>query len=246
MQNGTMRNMTRWCAVSGGLHLMLFMILVLAAGGRAVKQMPPTVIDVELRNIPPLPESPAPTQPPKPARPAPAVPMQRNAMPPQVRPAAAVEASRSVAPVVPVAELAPSPPRTAAAPVMAIPAPAREPARPQSGVSAPPAVRQVEPDGGAARSRYLAVVRGMIEKYKEYPVMARRGRIEGTAIVGFVLTRAGDVKDTSVVSSSGSGLLDGAALRAVRATGGFPPVPAEISGSEVSIEVPLTFRLTGR
>ncbi len=75
--------------------------------------------------------------------------------------------------------------------------------------------------------------------------MARRGRVEGTAVVRFVLVRSGAVQEVSVARSSGSGLLDGAALRAVRSAGGFPPLPVEIAGDEVSLELPLTFRLSG-
>ena len=250
MLNGTICDMKRWYTVSGGLHLALFVVLAFSAGGRAMKQVPPKVIDIELRNIPPLPESPVSTEPPKPARPAPAVPMQRNMIPSPVRPVPAGVPPRYAGAAVPVAEVAPSPPRMAVAPAMTVPAPVRETVSSPPAVTvpgpSPSAVRRVEPDTGAVRSRYLAVVRGIIEKHKEYPVMARRGRVEGTAIVGFVLTRSGAVRAASVVHSSGSGLLDGAALRAIRATDGFPPVAAEIAGTEVSLEVPLTFRLAGR
>jgi periplasmic protein TonB len=98
---------------------------------------------------------------------------------------------------------------------------------------------------GSARSRYLVMLRTIIEKYKEYPVMARRKRVEGTAVVHFILTRNGSLKEATIARSSGASLLDSAALSAIRAVGGFPPPPAEISGGEITLEVPLTYRLAG-
>lgn len=247
MHNGTMRDMTRWCAVSGGLHATVCMILVICAGERVLHRLPHTVIDVELRDLPHITERRVPA--PAARNVASAVPAHRNVAPPS-HPPAAVEVPRFVAPVtpaVPVAEIAPTP--AVPSPAMTIPAPVREAVRSQPSppvpVPAPAPARPAQPDSGAARARYLAVVRGMIEKFKEYPVMARRGRMEGTVVVRFVLVRSGVVREAAVIRSSGSGLLDAAALRAVRSAGGFPPVPAEIAGSDITMEVPLIFRLVG-
>jgi protein TonB len=98
----------------------------------------------------------------------------------------------------------------------------------------------------AARPRfdgYLSLCRSLIERRKEYPVMARRGRIEGTVTVGCVVQRDGSLQDSGVARTSGSPLLDSAALRAVRSIGRFPPFPPEIRGNELDLEVPITYRL---
>ncbi len=91
---------------------------------------------------------------------------------------------------------------------------------------------------------YLSQCRALIEKHKEYPVTARRGRITGTVTVRCILTRDGSLRDSGVARTSGSTLLDNAALRAVRSVGRYPPVPPGIHGNELAVEVPITFRVT--
>jgi protein TonB len=147
------------------------------------------------------------------------------------------------------------------APVQAVTAPGRAPeataaapALSQGGVESPvaqavPAAKAKPGSAGGpgmerARARYLETLKAMIEKYKDYPVMARRGRVEGTSVIRFVLARSGRMKNAVILRSSGSGLLDNAALRAVREVGGFPPLPPEINGQEVPFDVPITFRLS--
>ena len=99
------------------------------------------------------------------------------------------------------------------------------------------------PETGPARSDYLALCRRLIENNKTYPLMARKGRIEGTALVRCVLERTGAPINSGVIKSSGSELLDNAALRAVLSVGRFPPVPPELPGSELTLDIPITFRL---
>lgn len=99
------------------------------------------------------------------------------------------------------------------------------------------------PGTGSARSDYLALCRRLIENNKDYPLMARKGRIEGTVLVRCVLECTGKMKSSGVSKSSGSGLLDNAALRAVLSVGQFPPVPPELPGSELVLDIPITFRL---
>jgi protein TonB len=99
------------------------------------------------------------------------------------------------------------------------------------------------PETGSARSDYLALCRRLIENNKTYPLMARKGRIEGAALVRCVLERTGALKSSVVSKSSGSGLLDNAALRAVLSVGRFPPLPPELPGPELVLDIPITFRL---
>jgi protein TonB len=86
--------------------------------------------------------------------------------------------------------------------------------------------------------------RGLIEHYKEYPVMARKGMIEGTVVVRGTLARDGSLRQCGVTRTSKSGLLDNAALRAVRSVERFPPVPPELLGNELAFELPVSFRLS--
>jgi len=74
--------------------------------------------------------------------------------------------------------------------------------------------------------------------------MAKKGMIEGTVMVQGKLARDGVLRQCIVTRSSGSGLLDNAALRAVRSVGRFPPLPVEIRGDELVFELPVSFRLS--
>ena len=111
--------------------------------------------------------------------------------------------------------------------------------------AAPAAASAPRPDTARARESYKDVLRGLIDRYKEYPAFARRARKEGVCVLRCVVERSGEIKSVSVLSSSGNGMLDGAAERAVKNVGKFPPVPGEIGGQEVLFEVAVAFRLTG-
>lgn len=73
--------------------------------------------------------------------------------------------------------------------------------------------------------------------------MARRGRVQGTVVVRGTLARDGSLRQCTVNLTSGSSLLDKAAVRAVQSVGRFPPVPAELPGEELVLEVPISFTL---
>lgn len=104
------------------------------------------------------------------------------------------------------------------------------------------------PDTGAARaagarSAYAERVRKLIEKHREYPLMARKMRMQGMVLIRCRLTRAGVPVSTEVAAPSAYPLLDQAALRAVSCVHSFPPVPPEVEGEDVILEIPLRFRL---
>jgi protein TonB len=90
---------------------------------------------------------------------------------------------------------------------------------------------------------YLAALKDIIEKHKEYPLMARRGRMEGTVRISCKLTRTGEMRESIIAASSGYEILDKAALRAVRSVGQFPVVPSEIKAEPFCFIAPITFHL---
>jgi protein TonB len=71
------------------------------------------------------------------------------------------------------------------------------------------------------RSRVLA----HLARHKSYPESARDDGIEGRASVAFTLTRTGQVTSVSLAGSSGSAILDRAALAMVRRAEPFPAMP---------------------
>ena len=108
-------------------------------------------------------------------------------------------------------------------------------------ISAPPQPKSGEM--GNRSDEYRARIRGLIEQHKEYPVTARRGRMEGLVSVRFVLNRTGVLRQAEISRSSGRGILDRAALQAVEAVGKFPPVPEDMQGKDFSFDVPVRFML---
>jgi len=250
-----------WYTISFTVHLALIAALLVFSVGQVRLSAPSRILMVDIIDIAPPAASPPPmvkvqhpeviksqhaaVQPPE--RPqAPDISQQKRSSP------VVTEPVRPHGPVVPVDKISP-PPTQAHNEQSATgnPAPLREQVRIQpaqvdtaasAGLEQKAAFAAAE---GSARSSYLAVLRTIIEKCKVYPLMARRKRLEGTAVVHFILARNGSLKEASIARSSGATLLDGAALCAIRAARGFPPVPAEFSGREITLEVPLNFRLAG-
>ncbi|MEZ6319304.1 MAG: energy transducer TonB [Phycisphaerales bacterium] len=76
----------------------------------------------------------------------------------------------------------------------------------------------------------------------EYPVECRRRKEQGTVVVHAVVEADGSVSDASVRSSSGVGLLDRAALEAVRGWTFHPGVEAGVP-VRAEVDVPIVFVL---
>lgn len=89
--------------------------------------------------------------------------------------------------------------------------------------------------------RYAETVRSLIEAHKKYPLLARKGRQQGTVHVCFAIDRDGAVKWCRVEKSSGHRLLDRAASQAVYAVGRFPPPLSD--ADETVFMLPVRFRL---
>lgn len=98
---------------------------------------------------------------------------------------------------------------------------------------------------GIALKSYLAEVRRLLEQHKTYPWMARRQYREGVVVLKFTIGKDGEIAGHTVTRSSGHEILDGAAAEALQKVGRFPPLPAALGRSQLNIEVPLSFRLSG-
>lgn len=72
-----------------------------------------------------------------------------------------------------------------------------------------------------------------------YPEYARQKRIEGRVKVQFTVKRDGTISDLKIFQSSGSGLLDDAALLAVRKAAPLPKPPVA-----AKIVIPISFRIS--
>ncbi len=97
---------------------------------------------------------------------------------------------------------------------------------------------------GSALQGYLKEVRRLLEKQKDYPLIARRRNIQGVVALVFTIGSGGQIEGARISRSSGQDLLDEAAQNTLRRVGKFPPFPAELNRQKLTIEVPLAFRLS--
>lgn len=84
---------------------------------------------------------------------------------------------------------------------------------------------QARQAGNAAVSNYPGQVTRKLRRALRYPREAGRQRLRGEVAVSFVVSRDGNAGSIRVVKSSGSPILDNAALETVRRAAPFPPIP---------------------
>ncbi|HVW54335.1 MAG TPA: TonB family protein [Rhizobiaceae bacterium] len=96
-------------------------------------------------------------------------------------------------------------------------------------------------EGNAAVSNYPGKIVRKLRRALRYPRDAGSRRLRGVAEVRFVVSSGGNVGGIQLVVSSGSPILDQAALEAVKRAAPFPPIPAEAGRSNWPFTVPLAF-----
>ncbi len=116
----------------------------------------------------------------------------------------------------------------------------QKPQRARPRTNLPHAARSAMPtpgfNGEAAESWRSEIVE-RISSVKEYPEAARPA--SGTAVVAFSVDRSGRITSARLARSSGSALLDQAAVATVRRANPVPPPPAGVPGGNFTI--PLHF-----
>ena len=95
---------------------------------------------------------------------------------------------------------------------------------------------------GVAES-YIAVLQAWLARHKRYPAAARRGGVEGTAILSFAIAADGTVTAYALVRSSGSGLLDRAVASLIQSASPVPPIPPALGVDRLEVSVPVSYRL---
>lgn len=93
------------------------------------------------------------------------------------------------------------------------------------------------------RSAYEKQLLKAVRSKMEYPPLAFRRKIEGSAILRVNINRQGQVQKTVMELSSGKQILDDAALKMVQDASPLPVIPAEISDNEFEFLVPISFKL---
>jgi protein TonB len=197
------------------------------------KSRPITISLAAPEETPPAPTPPRP-QPPEPPRPPPPKAVQS---PPKPIVPRAEEIAKPAEPAVPATPAPPAPPVERVVP----PAP---PAPPRPAPPTPPATAKP----ANVEAAYVAKLRAYLESIKRYPTTreARSMRPQGHVRVWLEIDRAGALRNAGIDESSGSMILDGAALATVR-QGTYPPFPDETwSGQSTHrFEVTLEYSLEG-
>lgn len=105
--------------------------------------------------------------------------------------------------------------------------------------------KPVRPQQGNPRleKQYGKGIYGLINQKKSYPRRAKRRKIQGVVKVAFNIAKNGLISNLRIHQSSGSSLLDKAALDAVRKVGRFPAIPATINKQVLSYIIPISYKL---
>jgi len=98
-------------------------------------------------------------------------------------------------------------------------------------------------DSQTITMRYTDIIRQRIQEALVYPTAARKDGIEGKSYIKFTIDKYGNVLMVMLVRSSGSGLLDDAALTAIHSASPFPPIPEAICKERMTFVQGLTFTL---
>lgn len=107
---------------------------------------------------------------------------------------------------------------------------------------APPASRA----SSQAQVTWEALLLAHLERYRRYPVTARTRREQGVVYVAFRMNRVGAVLSASIARSSGSAILDRAALDTVHRADPLPAIPEDRIGETIDLVVPVEFFVKGR
>jgi len=88
-------------------------------------------------------------------------------------------------------------------------------------------------------SRYSAQLSSALEHYKVKPRAAK----ESDVLLQFTVAPSGQLLDHAVIQSSGTRILDSAAITALERAATFPPFPPDLSSSPLTFTVPFQFRI---
>lgn len=89
----------------------------------------------------------------------------------------------------------------------------------------------------AAKRIYMGEVAKKLQRSKINP----RSAMTGTVLLGFTLDSRGEILSHSIIQSSGSKLLDDAAVASLERAAPFPPLPGDVSHGPLELQVPFRF-----
>jgi len=136
----------------------------------------------------------------------------------------------------------PEPPKAESPKPKVKPAPRRAESAPARVASGDAPIAQRSTTIGDA---YTGAVRSRLLSRLVYPSAARASMDQGRPVVRFVIARSGAVSAVALASSSGSSVLDTAALSLAREAGPYAPLPPDFAPSTLTITIPVNYRRPG-
>ncbi|EAT10938.1 energy transducer TonB [Bermanella marisrubri] len=96
-----------------------------------------------------------------------------------------------------------------------------------------------------ALDHYMKELLNWLHQHKRYPKKAKRKKIEGVVHLAFTMNRKGEVLEHRVEQSSGSSILDNAALRVLVQASPLPPVPQDFNTGKtnLSLVLPVEYKI---
>jgi periplasmic protein TonB len=189
---------------------------------------------------------PQPEQPPPP-QPTPPQPSLEEALAPpeQLPPPTAQDFPKLV--VRPAVRPPPPPPRGVASqapPRPSPPAPAHPPANAPASAPGPPSNSSDWLIGQSrARNAYLDLVARHTSRYRFYPRLSADNKQEGRVVTRVTIGRDGRLIDVKIGKSSGWPAIDAAEIETIRKSAPFPPVPADMPGDPLILNLPINYEL---
>ena len=96
----------------------------------------------------------------------------------------------------------------------------------------------------ATPNDYYEMIRLKIESCKRYPDSARTRHMEGRTKIRFVITQDGQLSSVQIVKGTSHGILNMAAINAVKAAAPFPRPPVNLFKGPLHVEIMIVFELT--
>jgi len=93
----------------------------------------------------------------------------------------------------------------------------------------------------SVKNAYAEVLRGWVERHKQYPRAARLRRLQGRGMIEITINRQGSVVAAGLVKRTGATLLDKELVALPGRASPFPAIPTEIGGDKMTFTVPIRF-----
>jgi protein TonB len=90
-------------------------------------------------------------------------------------------------------------------------------------------------------AQYKYNMTSLIAKAVRYPEAACQERLEGVALVAFIVAADGRIMSRRITKSSGHAVLDREALQAIDRVKALPPFPPFVKERQLNFDVPLRF-----